>query len=488
MMKIPLKYKLSLIHLLLIAVVSLFGSFFTVISIQRYYQNRLNIYMETQLSQVQSLLEKTELASISVPKHYAALSDYAHAASFRLTLIDSAGTVRFDSNVSADSLGRLENHRDRPEVRLAMRDGFGHDQRLSTSLHQPFYYGALRLKLDYLPQAAGESVRYVRIAYPLADIHQQFHDLRLKIIFASVAALIFIGLFSFWLAGRLSYPIQKLAAVAEKVKRGDLEANFQHKSRDEIGQLADLLNQMLGKLREDLVQLRKLEQVRSQFLGNVSHELRTPIFALQGYLETLLNSKFDDPDQQKEFIAKAYQQSARLNNLLTDLIDISRIESGEMKMIFRPFDVNALLGKLVEELQSKANTYDVTVTFVQSGSDEKIMANGDPERLTQVINNLAENAIKYNVQGGRVEIGWHKADEKVEIYVADTGRGIPREHLPRIFERFYRVDKERSRAVGGTGLGLAIVKHIIEAHGSRVEVQSEVNKGSRFSFALTASK
>ena len=484
MMKFPLRSKLTLIHLLLITTLSLSGGLFTLISMQSYYHKRLNLYMKTQLAQVQSLLESTELAAISTPQHYAALSDYAHAAGFRLTLIDSAGAVRFDSNVAADSLGYLENHRDRLEIRLAMRAGFGLDQRQSATLRQPFYYGALRLKLDYLPQTAGENARYVRIAYPLAEIDEQFRDLRSKIIFAGVAALILIGLLSYWLAGRLSYPIQKLAAVAEKVKRGDLEANFQHKSRDEIGQLADLLNQMLGKLREDLVQLRKLEQVRSQFLGNVSHELRTPIFTLQGYLETLLNTRFDDLEQQREFIARAYQQSSRLNNLLTDLIDISRIESGEMKMIFRPFDVGVLLGKLCDELKIKAHDYDVAIVCNNEGDGQKLMAKGDPERLTQVINNLAENAIKYNIKEGKVELGCRRVGEQVEVYVADTGRGIPAEHLPRIFERFYRVDRERSRAVGGTGLGLAIVKHIIEAHGSRVQVHSELNKGSRFSFLL----
>ncbi len=482
MMKFSLRYKLTLIHILLISVMMLCGSLFTILSMQRYYQKRLNHFMENQLSQVQSLLINTPLESVTNPAHYQALSAYAAAGGFRLTLVDSSGLVRFDSELPADSLDRMENHGSRPEIIQAKREGIGQDQRLSASLKQPFLYGALRLKHDYLPQSEGEIARYARIAYPLGEIQNQFRDLRLTIFLASIVALALISLLSYWLAGKLSYPIQKLAAVAEKVKRGDLEASFQHSSHDEIGQLADLLNQMLGKLREDLVQVRKLEQVRSQFLGNVSHELRTPIFTLQGYLETLMHSTFDDPEQEKEFISRAYQQSVRLNNLLTDLIDISRIESGEMKMIFRPFDVNGLLGKICDELQVKAKDYAVAVTVTSPG--EKKMAIGDPERLTQVINNLAENAIKYNVADGRVELGCRDVPEGVEVYVADTGRGIPAEHHARIFERFYRVDKERSRAVGGTGLGLAIVKHIIEAHGSRVQLQSEVNKGSRFSFVL----
>lgn len=484
MIRFPLRSKLTLIHLLLIAVVTLFGSLFAILSMQRYYQKSIDQFMTSQLEQVRTLIEQSELGDLDNIAHHKVLSDFAHAANFRLTLIDSSGIVRFDSNVAPDSLRFLENHRDRPEVRRAWRDGLGRDKRQSATLKQPLYYGALRLKLDYLPRTSGETARYARIAYPLADIEKQLADLRLTIISANIIALFLIGLLSYWLAGRLSSPLQKLAAVAEKVKRGDLEANFELKSNDEIGQLAELLNEMLTKLREDLVQLRKLEKVRSQFLGNVSHELRTPIFTLQGYLETLLNSTFDTPEQEKEFITRAYQQSARLNNLLTDLIDISRIESGEMKMLFRPFDVSNLLSRITDELQSKAQFYGITLTYAQAGSEGKAMANGDPERLTQVINNLAENAIKYNTPGGKVTIGWQKVGGKLEIYVEDTGRGIAAEHLPRIFERFYRVDKERSRAVGGTGLGLAIAKHIIEAHGSHVQVRSQVNKGSRFSFNL----
>jgi len=484
MSKFSLRSKLTLIHLLLITVATLFGCLFAIVTAQRYYQKRLDHFMQTQLAQVQSLIEKSDLGDLSLPAHYATLRDYAHAAGFRLTLVDSAGVVRFDSYIGADSLGHIENHRDRPEIRQALRDGMGRQRRISTTLNQPFYYGALRLKLDYLPQTKGETARYIRIAYPLAEIEQQFSALRTKILFANLMALLLIGSLSYWLAGRLSYPIQKLAAVAEKVKRGDLEASFQHKSSDEIGELADLLKQMLGKQRVNLIQLRKLEQVRSQFLGNVSHELRTPIFTLQGYLETLLNSRFDTPEQQKEFINRAYQQAGRLNNLLTDLIDISRIESGEMKLIFRPFDIKVLLARVVEELQSKAHYYGVTLTLACPADDDKLIVNGDPERLTQAITNLAENAIKYNLQGGTVEIGCHRIDDQIEIHVADTGRGISQEHLPRIFERFYRVDKERSRAVGGTGLGLAIVKHIVEAHDSRIEVLSEIDKGSRFSFRL----
>jgi len=289
-------------------------------------------------------------------------------------------------------------------------------------------------------------------------------------------------LLSLWVSDRLTSPIKSLSTVAESAKKGDLDVHFEHKSQDEIGDLADLLNEMLAKLREDFIKLRKLEMVRNQFLGNVSHELRTPIFAVQGYLETLLNKEMKK-ETRKEFIVKAYQQAGRLNNLLTDLIDISRIESGEMKMNFHDFRLKNWLQKQVDELQGKAREQSVQLTF-RAGDSTDFLVSGDQERLSQVMVNLIENAIKYNVRDGKVEVGCTNLKSEAEIYISDTGRGIAAEHIPRIFERFYRVDKERSRSVGGTGLGLAIVKHIVEAHGSRVIVSSEVGTGSRFSFTL----
>jgi two-component system phosphate regulon sensor histidine kinase PhoR len=187
---------------------------------------------------------------------------------------------------------------------------------------------------------------------------------------------------------------------------------------------------------------------------------------------------------QRNFIEKAYHQAGRLNNLLTDLIDISRIESGEMKMSFRYFNLHEWLSKQIAELQSTAQESQVMLMLFRSQFYRPVSVLGDRERLNQVMTNLIVNAIKYNVPGGKVEVGYRDKQNHVEIFVADTGRGIPAEHLSRIFERFYRVDKERSRAVGGTGLGLAIVKHIVEAHDSQVTVQSEVGKGSIFSFVL----
>jgi two-component system phosphate regulon sensor histidine kinase PhoR len=214
----------------------------------------------------------------------------------------------------------------------------------------------------------------------------------------------------------------------------------------------------------------------------VSHELRTPIFAIQGILETLAAGALDDKEVSNDFISRALENTKRLNTLLNDLIEISRIESGDMKMSFRYFPLKDFLIQVVDEMSHFASEKNITLEFDKSISPVDIV--GDKDRLKQVMINLIDNAIKYNKPNGNVLISYYATNSAVLISVADTGVGIPAEHLPRIFERFYRVDKERSREEGGTGLGLAIVKHILEAHGSKIEVQSEVGIGSTFQFSL----
>jgi two-component system phosphate regulon sensor histidine kinase PhoR len=249
-----------------------------------------------------------------------------------------------------------------------------------------------------------------------------------------------------------------------------------------LKQISELTNQIVGNLKKDISRFEKLERVRSEFLANVSHELRTPIFSIQGFIETLIDGAIDDPNVNREFLKKAYEHSERLNNLLNDLIEISRIESGEMRMSFRYFDIAEFLEKVIEEVLPNAEKKSLKV--VQLTNHHEILVLGDKDRLRQVMYNLIDNSIKYTEPGGKIEVGSDELSNSVRVFVRDNGAGIGEEHLSRIFERFYRVDKDRSRSVGGTGLGLAIVKHIIEAHNSKVEVKSELGKGSEFSFVL----
>ena len=238
---------------------------------------------------------------------------------------------------------------------------------------------------------------------------------------------------------------------------------------------------MFEKVKNDIENMKRLQRVRSEFLANVSHELRTPIFAIQGYLETLLNGAINDVKVNTYFLEKANQHTVNLNNLLNDLIDISMIESGEMRMSFRYFKIDDYMKNFVLEMSPFAK--EKNLELVYHPVNERLQLFGDKDRLRQVMNNLVQNAIKYT-EKGKIEVFVEEEEKAGKITVKDTGIGIPDEDINRVFERFYRVDKARSRAAGGTGLGLAIVKHIVEAHGSKVEVKSKMDEGTEFTFRL----
>ena len=241
------------------------------------------------------------------------------------------------------------------------------------------------------------------------------------------------------------------------------------------------IKQMYQKSKNDIEYLNKLQKMRSQFIANVSHELRTPIFTIQGYIETLLEGAIDDTNVNKKFLRKANQHTIALSNLLNDLIDLSMIESGELRMSYRYFNVNKYLGGIVEEIVPLVEENDLEIIYHPARDDLEIL--GDKEKLKQVFVNIIQNAIKYTKKGS-VEVFVEEDKKSVKFSGKDTEIGIPEKSVGRIFERFYRVDKTRSRSVGGTGLGLAIVKHILEAHNSTIEVKSVLNKGSEFSFEL----
>ena len=241
------------------------------------------------------------------------------------------------------------------------------------------------------------------------------------------------------------------------------------------------LNQLTEKHKNDIAKMKRLERIRTEFLGNVSHELRTPIFTIQGFLETLLNGALEDPKVNRKFLEKAAAHTENLNNLLNDLIDISMIESGEMRLSFRYFNLMDFLTEVAKEFDPVILEKNLQIEINQF--NKKLEVFGDKTKLRQVLVNLIQNAIKYS-NSGKIELIVEEEKSHAILIVKDYGLGIPETDVERIFERFYRVDKTRSKDIGGTGLGLAIVKHIVEAHQSKIEVKSKVGVGSEFSFRL----
>jgi two-component system, OmpR family, phosphate regulon sensor histidine kinase PhoR len=235
----------------------------------------------------------------------------------------------------------------------------------------------------------------------------------------------------------------------------------------------------------DVTELKRLERVRKDFVANVSHELRTPLTSIKGYLEALLDGAKDDPQKCQRFLEVAQQHADQLNNLISDLLQLSQIESGRYEWKRELIHPGDLLEKAVRLVRPMAEKKRQSLTVSPAGALPPIL--GDPDKLVQLLINLLDNAVKYTPEGGMITIGARKIGEEIEISVRDTGIGIPSKDLPRIFERFYRVDRARSRELGGTGLGLAIVKHIVEAHGGIVRVDSEMGKGSQFIVTLPLS-
>ena len=240
------------------------------------------------------------------------------------------------------------------------------------------------------------------------------------------------------------------------------------------------------KLEIEALKIR--EEYRKEFIGNVSHELKTPLFTVQGYISTLLEGAVDDEVLRNKYLKRADKGVERLIYIVKDLDMITKLEVGDLRLDIESFDIVSLIHNVFDLLEMKAAKKDITLTF-DMDYKKPIMVNGDKERLQQVLSNLIVNSIKYGHDKGTTEVSIENLiKNKVIVRITDNGEGISKDHLPRLFERFYRVDKSGSRKEGGSGLGLAIVKHIIEAHDEKIYIESQLGIGSEFSFTLEKTK
>lgn len=410
-----------------------------------------------------------------------ALSDYASHFGIRLSLIDSSGQVLFDSSVPLNHLKTLENHLHRPEIQQSLISGLGEDIRKSKSVDISLFYIAKHLPGTISLRDLGQ-ISFIRVSYALSSLNDYYMTYMIVILVVSCILLVGGIVIYKYLADRFAGPVLKMVNVARQITRGELQERIAITSSDELGFLGKSINTMAEKLVDDIKKLEKLERVRSEFLANTSHELKTPIFTIQGFVETLLDGAINDTEVNRNFLQKIHKNSIHLNSLVSDLIEISKIETGELKMNFEQVNLEELVEDVFDSLVDKANERGIHLKTDYQTSDLKIWA--DPVRLRQVFTNLIDNAIKYSDQGSVTVHAEKTGQNELNISVSDNGVGIPDEHIGRVFERFYRVDKHRSKDMGGTGLGLAIVKHILEAHHSTVKVKSNPGSGTIFSFKL----
>ena len=368
------------------------------------------------------------------------------------------GPAFFEREEVAEALGALDR------VGFAEREGPDGGDRLYVALYRP------------------ESGLLVRVGEPLPRLLLAIQTLQAVLVVGMALALV-LALVGAWLAARqVTRPLRAITRSAQRINEGDLDGRIHVKTRAaEFQDLARSLNHMAGRFRNDILELQRMHRVQNEFIGNVSHEVKNPIFAVFGYLEALASDTLP-PEQRKKYAQKGLANLQRLNTLFSDLIEIAKLEYREDLIHPSAFDLQELVEEVGETLDPKAEAKGLELTY----ENPALWVTADRNRIRQVLTNLMDNAIAYSDEGS-VRCRMRRHLDKARVEVVDTGRGIPADHLDRIFERFYRVDTARSRKEGGTGLGLAIVKQILEAHGETIHVESTKGRGTRFWFELPLS-
>lgn len=381
---------------------------------------------------------------------------------YRITWIDKNGTVLYDSKSDYDE---MENHLQREEVKQALADGVGESSRYSSTLTEKFLYCAERLTDGTVIRL---SVAQNTILTLILGMSQP-----IAIIFVIAVVL------SFALASALS---KKIVKPLEEL---DLDKPLNNKSYEELSPLLNHIDNQQKKIKKQRGKLKqkenefeneriKTEQMRREFTANVSHELKTPLHTISGCSELLSNGMVKQEDVEK-FSKQIYTETQRMINLVEDIIKLSQLDEGAENMQYEIVDLYSVAENVLDRLQSEAEKAGVTLSL--DGEAAKIKA--VPQLINIIIFNLCDNAIKYNKKNGLVNVEIKNEDNNAVLSVSDTGIGIPAEHQERIFERFYRVDKSHSKAVGGTGLGLSIVKHAAMLHHAEIELESTLDKGTK---------
>ncbi|MBI3682474.1 MAG: HAMP domain-containing protein [Acidobacteria bacterium] len=421
------------------------------------------------------------LAVLSPPPQAGSFQNAARALGGRLTLVAVDGTVLLDSEADA---AKMENHGDRPEIIRALAGTVGSSTRPSSTLSgTTFLYVAIPVSQGVL-----------RAAVPVAEVRTAVNAIRRQMLAAVAIAFLPAAVLAALFARYASRRLASIIDYAGKLAEGRFAARLKDPGGDELGILERKLNETGEKLERTMEQLQrehleleKLERVRKDFVINVSHELRTPLASIQGYTETLLEGALHDPQNNVKFLSIIRRNAERLGRITADLLTLSRIELGQQRFQLTPHPVRELMAGSMDSVRPLAEKKQITLAMEPDGQQTAVCC--DYEAVQQILANLLDNAIKYTPERGTITVGARPdvvSDGFVEIFVSDTGIGIPEEELPRLFERFYRVDKARSRELGGTGLGLAIVKHLVKAQGGDVRVASQRLQGSTFSFTLPA--
>lgn len=578
--------RMTFYFLLLISFLLLVSGLFMTDKIKdTYYESKRDHLVEVGMI-VSNALDDTSLASSDLEKKIQLLSQSLDS---RITIINKSGEVLADTE---DEPEKMKNHAKRPEVDAILNDykEVGLSVRHSDTLKEEMMYVAIPVK------SGKEISGVVRMSLSMEQMNQAIEELWKRIVLFQISIFLLTGLVGMKLAKGISKPIEEMIDVSKKLNEKDYSVRVNQKSKGELGQLANSINNLAsnlekqleeiqeneerlsgvmtnmtsgillidlqgkillanpfmgdlfsrdsktlknkhflevgrnsefsrlleqclkngverrkeiqflypkeriidahiapyvylnGKMRgliavlHDVTEVRRLERMRSEFVANVSHELKTPVTSVKGFTETLLEGAMDDPNLRRDFLQIIHKESERIHRLIKDLLYLSQIEHQRMPLKIESFSLDQAILNTLESVQKSAEQKQQKIRFIPNKDDTWM--EGEKDRVEQIALNLISNAIAYTPEGGEVSIKTWKEKDKIYLQVSDTGIGISANDLPRIFERFYRVEKARSRSSGGTGLGLAIVKHLVESHNGTIRVDSIEGEGTTFLITL----
>ncbi|MCK4294676.1 MAG: HAMP domain-containing protein [Planctomycetes bacterium] len=461
----------AFVFLTLIAVFVL--NFFVSLKLRDHFEQKITRELRSNATLVGDIL-KDDLTEARNQDIQDKVNTLANKLDLRITVISEQGAVLADSEKAPAS---MENHAERLEVARALKNGFGQSTRFSDTLNYNMKYVAVRI------DDVNDILGVVRFALPLSEVQLQIQVIHRVVLFGAITTLIIALTIAYFVSKTITSPIRQMQQTAQRIAKGDFSGRVRIKSKDELGQLAKALNAMADELQQKIENLKRMDTIRTDFVANVSHELKTPLTLIKGYIETLEDRAIDNKEKTQKFVSIIKDHANRLENIINDLLSLSELELSKDSLAKTTFDLKALIDEVALGFGHALDTKNQTLTVSAQGNDFKVTA--DADKIEQVFVNLIDNAIKYTKHPGRIDISIRQDAQDLTVIVQDNGIGIAPEHLNRVFERFYRVDKARSRQLGGTGLGLGIAKHIVLAHNGKISIQSEPGKGTKVLVTLS---
>lgn len=390
----------------------------------------------------------------------------------RITIMDTKGNILADSDVS-DYLN-MENHIDREEIQQALREGNGYVRRKSDTLNISMLY------VSYISRHGGY---LLRISMPFSGILDYLPILFPAILLSLGVSIIISLILAKKFSGTITKPLYEISEELLKLQENNPEFSFKPYEYYELNLIADTTKRMADAVRESIEKIEFQKLIRQEFFTNVSHELKTPITSIKGYIELLENGMATNENMKMEFMARIKKEAQNMTGLINDILMISHLETKEAEVIITEVRICPLINEIIASFKPLAAENDISIEM----SCKPIVLSANQGQMRELFNNLITNAIKYNKPNGKVKVIVTVEGNEAIFIVEDTGVGIPEESRQRVFERFYRVDKGRSKKMGGTGLGLSIVKHIVNYYNGSIELDSKVGSGTKITVRIPMS-